>query len=130
IAPTMLRGRAPTRADEIALGTQTSGALGVHIGDRVTGRTRSGAVEYLVVGQVAVPALSDPQAVADGAVLTGAGLDRLTGPETNFGTPDLLVRFRPGVDKAAAAARIRRMPGVGGLEEPGVTAVNAPLEVE
>jgi putative ABC transport system permease protein len=130
IAPTVLRGRAPTRSDEIALGTHTSSALGVRIGDRVTGRTRSGAVEYRVVGQVAVPALSDPQAVADGAVLTGAGLDRLTSPKTNFGTPDLLVRFRPGVDKTAVAARIRRMPGIGGFERPGVTAVNVPLEVE
>jgi putative ABC transport system permease protein len=130
VTPTVLRGRAPTASDEIALGTQTTDALRVHIGDRVTGRTRAGPAEYRVVGQVVVPALSDPQAVADGAVLTGAGLDRLTSPETNFGASDLLVRFRPGVDKTAAAARIRRMPGIGGFEEPGVTAVSVPLEVE
>src|SRR5207244_339985 len=69
VTPTVLRGRAPTASDEIALGTQTTDALGVHIGDRVTGRTRAGPADYRVVGQVVVPALSDPQAVAAGAVL-------------------------------------------------------------
>jgi putative ABC transport system permease protein len=126
----MLAGRAPRSDDEVALGAKTLEALHRRIGDRVTVRTRSGAADYRVVGRVAVPALSDPQAVADGAVFKGTALNRLTSVEDTSSGQELLVRFRSGVDKTTAAARIRRMPGIGAFEEPGVVAVTAPLEVE
>jgi putative ABC transport system permease protein len=130
IEPTVLAGRAPRSNDEVALGGKTLEALHRKIGDRVTVRTRSGAANFRVVGRVAVPALSDPQAVADGAVFNGTALNRLTDLEDTSSGQQLLVRFRSGVDKPAAAARIRRMPGIGAFEEPGVVAVTAPLEVE
>jgi hypothetical protein len=130
ITPTVLAGRAPRRADEVALGTKTVQALKLRLGDHVTARTRSGAFEYLLVGKVAVPGLSDPQAVADGAVLTGDGVDRLVRQDENGTSSYLLVRFRSGVDKSSAAARIRALPGIGRFQEPGVVAVAVPLEVE
>jgi putative ABC transport system permease protein len=130
IEPTVLTGRAPRSADEVALGAKTLEALHRRIGDRVTVRTASGAADYRVVGRVAVPALSDPQAVADGAVFTGTALNRLTTAADSSSAQELLVRFRPGVDNEAAAARIRRLPGIGAFQEPGVVAVAPPLEVE
>jgi len=130
IEPTVLAGRAPRSDDEVALGAKTLESLHRRIGDRVTVRTQSGAAEFRVVGRVAVPALSDPQAVADGAVFNGSALNPLTDVDDTSSGYQLLVRFRPGVDQAAAAARIRRMPGIGAFEEPGVVAVAAPLEVE
>jgi predicted lysophospholipase L1 biosynthesis ABC-type transport system permease subunit len=130
IEPTVLAGRVPRASDEVALGTKTLDTLRRKIGDLVSVRTRSGSAEFRVVGRVAVPALSDPQAVADGAVFNGAALSRLTNVEDTTSGQELLVRFRPGVDKTAAAARIRRMPGIGAFEEPGVVPVSAPLEVD
>jgi hypothetical protein len=130
IDPTMLAGREPRAPDEVALGTETLDALHREIGDRVTARTRSGSSGFRIVGRVAVPALSDPQAVADGAVFTGAGLERLVSGDDTSTSAELLVRFRPGADKVAAAARIRKLPGIGGFDQPGVVAVAAPLEVE
>jgi hypothetical protein len=130
IDPTVLAGREPRAPGEVALGTQTLDALHRKIGETVTVRTRSGSSSFRIVGRVAVPALSDPQAVADGAVFAGAGLERLTSSDDTSTSSELLVRFRPGVDKSAAAARIRKMPGIGGFAQPGVEAVAAPLEVE
>jgi putative ABC transport system permease protein len=128
--PTVLAGRAPQGAGEIALGRETLAALHRRIGDHVTGRTRAGAVRYRVVGEVAVPELSDPQAVADGAVLTGEGLHRLIDENNGSASWYLVARFRPGIDQAAAVARIHALPGVGGFEQPGVVGVGVPLEVE
>lgn len=130
IDPTVLAGRAPRADDEVALGAQTLSALHRKIGDRVTARTRSHTAQYRVVGRVAVPGFTDPQAVADGAVFTATGLSRLTSPADTQNSSNLLVRFHAGVDKGTAEERIRKLPGVGAFEQPGVVAVQPPLEVE
>ncbi len=128
IGPTVLEGRAPSAPDEVALGGTTLAALGLHIGDRATVRTRDGPFEYRVVGRVVVPRLVDPEAIADGGVFTGAGFDRM--PETE-GTSDshVVVRFRRGVDVAAAEARIEALPGIGDTYNPGVVPAQMPVEV-
>jgi hypothetical protein len=126
---TVLDGHAPRRPDEIALGTVTMQTLHVHLGDHVVGRTRAGKATFRVVGTVAVPMVSDPQAVADGAVLTGRGLDQLDDPHDTNDELAILVKFRPGVDQRAAVDRIRRLPGIGGLGRDDVARRPRRLEV-
>jgi len=126
---TVLDGRAPRRPNEIALGADTLRALDVHLGDHVVGRTRAGKARFRVVGTVAVPMLSDPQAVADGAVLTGRGLDRLDDPHDTNDELAILVKFRPGVDQRVAMARIRRLLGIGSFGQDDVVRRPRRLEV-
>ena len=111
IQPTVLEGRAPDGPDEVAVGSETLDALGVEIGDRVTGQSPVGKVQYRVVGRVVIPSVVDPEAVADGAVFTGAGLVRLETPNNLSASVAPVVRFRPGVDVARAAAADRPAPG-------------------
>jgi hypothetical protein len=129
IQATVLAGRAPSAPDEIALGTDTLAALALDVGDRASVDTPDGPVDYRIVGRVIVPRLVDPQAIADGAVFTGAGLERL--PETISGiSGNLVVRFRAGVDEEGALARIRQLPGMTSDVGDTVVANAAPLEVE
>ena len=130
MVPTALAGRAPRGPDEVALGTNTMRTLHGQIGDRIVIRQSGRRTPFRVVGRVIVPRLVEPQAIADGALFTGAGFDRLGAPESEDTDYTLVVRFRPDVDTAAAAARIERMPGVGVLGRPGVRAVPVPLEVQ
>jgi hypothetical protein len=57
IGAPVLRGRYPTRADEIAVGTQTLGELGVELRDRVTVSSYYGDRDATIVGTVVLPAL-------------------------------------------------------------------------
>lgn len=130
VQPTVLEGRAPAGPDEVAVGSETLDALGVEIGDQVTGQSPVGEVKYRIVGRVVVPSLDDPQAVADGAVFTGPGLLRLENPENVSASVVPVVRFRPDVDVARAGREIDRLPGVGRPGGPGLLPPRVPLEVE
>jgi hypothetical protein len=130
IDPTVLEGRAARRRDEVALGTQTLDRLGLAIGDRVSARGPAGDIEFRVVGRVAVPSFEDAQSVSDGAIFTGAGLDRLDDPDDDDGLHQELVRFAPGADHAAAVRRLERLPGTGELGFSGVQRHTLPLDVE
>lgn len=127
--PTVLEGRAPAADDEVAVGSETLDVLGLGIGDRVKGESPAGKVTYRIVGRVVVPSLDDPQAVADGAVFTGAGLLRLEEPQNVSASVVPVVRFRPGVDVARAGRQIDRLPKVG-VQGPGLLTPRVPLEVE
>jgi putative ABC transport system permease protein len=124
IEPTVLEGHAPHRRDEIALGTATMETLGKGIGERVTAESPNDRVEYRIVGRVVVPSPADAQAIADGAVFTSAGLERLHDPGNVSSSSSLVVRFRPGVEPNAATRRLAALDGVDVLNE------SAPLEVE
>jgi hypothetical protein len=130
IEPTVLEGRAPAAPDEVAVGTQTLSAIGAHIGDRVTGKSPEGDAEYRIVGRVVVPSLVDPEAVADGAVFTGAGLARLENRDNLSASAVPVVRFRSGADATRAGEQIDRLPGVGRDGGPGLIRTRVPLEVE
>jgi hypothetical protein len=130
ILPTVLEGRVPRAVGEVAVGSHTLDALGLRIGDRVKAQTSAGTLHYRIVGRVVVPSIGDPQAVADGAVFTGDGLRRLEARGSVSGSSTLFVRFRPGVDQAAAARRIGRLPGIDGFDGPGVQRPAIPLDVE
>ena len=76
------------------------------------GRGPNGTVHYRIVGQVVFPKLGDPQALADGAAFTGAGLSRVF-DSNNSSNRFLLGRFTPGSDRAAVEHRIAALPGLG-----------------
>ncbi len=108
IEPRMVDGRAPATGSEVALGADTLAAAGRSVGDhvRVTGpdRTRT----YLIVGQVVLPSLGDPEPLADAAAFTAAGLARLG--DGNGGS-NFVVRLAPGVDRAEAVKALRPIGG-------------------
>jgi ABC-type lipoprotein release transport system permease subunit len=97
IEPAIVDGRAPAAVDEVALGAQTLTAIGAGVGDEVPIVGSGGRHRYRVVGSVALPSLSDPQPLADGAVFTGGGLKRLD-DASNPGSWTLMVRLATDVD--------------------------------
>jgi putative ABC transport system permease protein len=112
IEPEVVAGRTPRTSGEVALGSVTLDALGKSIGDTVQGRGPHGTVRYRVVGQVVFPKLGDPQALADGAAFTGAGLSRVFDSNNSFNR-FLLGRFTPGTSRAEVEHRIAALPGLG-----------------
>ena len=116
VGPTVLAGRAPQAPDEVALATKTLGEIGASIGDRVRIAGPMGSHRYRVVGRIVMPLLDEPgngldtvQAVADGAVFTGAGIDRFSDSARSKAL--VVLRWRPGADVDAAAARFADLPG-------------------
>jgi ABC-type lipoprotein release transport system permease subunit len=101
IDPTVVAGRAPRRADEIALGATTLDALGKQLGDSVRVREDVKVKRYRIVGQVVFPSPTsgDAQPLADGAAITEAGAARLVPSEENLNT-NIVARFADGVDPA------------------------------
>ena len=129
VGPTVLAGRAPRGPAEVALATKTMAAVHAGIGDRVRIVGPGGTGRYRVVGRVVMPMFSSPQqgnlqAVADGAVFTGAGLQ----PLADRGPADgqLVLQWRPGTDVDAVTARFADLPG--GVSRPRGPTV--PLEVD
>ena len=107
----VVEGREPRRDDEVAVGASTLDALGKRIGDTVRAHGRAGPVMYRIVGTVALPVTGPPQPLADGAVFSGAGLRRL--PAGSDVSRFFVANFAPGVDPAAGARNLERMPEVG-----------------
>ncbi|MFI5047422.1 MAG: FtsX-like permease family protein [Acidimicrobiia bacterium] len=112
IGPEVVAGRAPRASGEVALGSVTLEALGKRIGDTVQGHGPNGTTHYRIVGQVVFPKLGDPQALADGAAFTGAGLSRVFDSNNSYNR-FLLGRVAPGSDRAAVERRIAALPGLG-----------------
>jgi FtsX-like permease family len=111
IIPTIVEGREPRAADEIALGRDTLDAVDVPVGATVTVRSRAQASEQLrVVGVIAFPTIGGPAAVATGAALTSEGGDRLLlGDDSrsdDVGTAYMVIRWAPGVDHDSALAAL------------------------
>ena len=116
IQPSIVKGRAPNSAHEVALGAKTLDALHKAIGDTVRssypapGGQATRTVNFRIVGQTALPALGGTQPLADGAVFTNAGFAPLN---TTNGTPFLVGRFAPGTNQTRALRRIAELPNVG-----------------
>jgi ABC-type antimicrobial peptide transport system permease subunit len=120
---TMLAGRAPFRDNEIALGAQTMSALGLRVGQYVavtpvhlSTKTPDRPRPMRIVGEVVLPAFSRgsfaPTGLGTGAVVTASLLSE---PQRNTGCDGprcynfFLLRFRPGTDIAAHAAKITQI---------------------
>ena len=137
IEPAIIAGRAPRAPDEVALGAATLRALHKRIGDDVTVRGRKTTPTYHVVGQVVLPQLQDGdvQPLADGAVFTGAGLERVRDPYDV--TRYLIGDITAGADRAAVIRRVAAMkafnagPGQGAyVVAQGAAGPARPPEVE
>jgi predicted lysophospholipase L1 biosynthesis ABC-type transport system permease subunit len=86
----------------------------------VRGRSPNNATfEYRIVGRIVLPKLGDPQALADGAAFTGAGLLRVF-DENSSSNRYLVGRYARGVDRAAVERRISALPDLGKPSGPTV----------
>jgi hypothetical protein len=112
IEPEVVAGRTPRTSGEVALGSVTLDALGKSVGDIVQGRGPHGTAHYRIVGQVVFSTLGDPQALADGAAFTGAGLSRVFDSNNSYNR-FLVGRFTPGSHQAAVKHRIAALRGLG-----------------
>ena len=102
---TVLDGRSPSQAAEIALGPDLLERLDVTIGDRVSLLDTDGQPRRLeVVGRVLVPDTNDYVFTA-GAVLTPDGLDEVRQSDA---VGQVLLNWRPGVDAVAARAQLQQ----------------------
>jgi hypothetical protein len=109
VAPTLLEGRLPARADEVVLGSGTLRDMGADLGDTIEMTGPEETVRLRVVGRAAFPILDERSGVDRGAALTRQGLEPLAAPETiNL---DLLITWSPGVDESAANRRLEERTG-------------------
>ncbi len=107
VFPTVVQGRAPRAAGEIALGGATLAATGRRIGDTVDVKAGDRSQALRIVAQVVEPTAGNlATSMSKGAVLTVAGARRLlpdVGPAGVFA-----VRYAPGADRQAAFASLER----------------------
>lgn len=109
--PTIVEGRAPTRPDEIALGSRDLDRLDVGIGDSVVATTEDGQdVSLQVVGQAVYPGLgtysgADRTELARGAAVT---VDALRQLGAGFEARSLAVAYTAGVEPDRVADELLR----------------------
>ena len=114
LAPTILSGRLPTAADEIALGLRTMSDLHTHIGEMVPIGVSgiAGPQPMRVVGRAVIAPINDTQRLGRGAIVAPSALDAFAATAVaGFEAPppgDAFIRFRPGVDAGAGIAELRR----------------------
>ena len=112
LAPTILAGRAPAAADEIALGTKTLDQLGSRVGGSVVIPVGSRHVRFEVVGRAVLPAFSQgsftPTGLGQGAVVWEPGIARLVPPGNGTAGPGaanfVLVHVARGAQQSANVA--------------------------
>jgi hypothetical protein len=105
VAVALLEGRAPTRSDEIVLGTATLDDVEAVVGDRVEVSTGERIVAMQVVGRSVFPSLGDAGQLGRGARLTFLGLERVAPGSLRTMA---LVDFDDDVSVAAEVADLRR----------------------
>jgi ABC-type lipoprotein release transport system permease subunit len=103
VGPALLAGRAPTRADEIVLGTQTLRAADAQLGDRVRVLIGNESRQFRVVGRAVFPDVGDIGQLGRGAFLTFGAVDGVGGPAPRNVA---LVKFTPEADRAAAVTSL------------------------
>jgi hypothetical protein len=103
ITPALLGGRAPVRADEIVLGTQTLRAADAEIGDRVRVLIGNESRRFRVIGRAVFPDVGDIGQLGRGAFLTFDAVDGVGGVGGAGGSAPrntVLVRYTAGTDRA------------------------------
>jgi FtsX-like permease family len=88
-----------------------------------------GTARFDIVGSVVFPSLGDSLAVADGAIFTGRGLDRIDDPAAELSHAWVVATVGDTTDRRAIERQLGRLPGVGDPETSGVEAPRLPLEV-
>jgi hypothetical protein len=108
VFPTLARGRAPGRSDEIVLGAHTLRRAHRGVGDVVDVHLASGQRPMRIVGEAVFPALGrggfPPTSLGDGAAVTSVALAVPDVPPGSYNF--FLVRYRPGADGPALSRRI------------------------
>ena len=113
INPEIIRGRTPQGPNEIALGDATLGALGKQIGDTVRGDGPDGSHTYRIVGDAVFPKFDQPQPLANGAAMTGAGLEQLLSETDNHnGSAYLIARVTPGAELTTVEHEVATIPNI------------------
>jgi hypothetical protein len=107
-AASMLTGREPAAADEVALGASTAAQLGARTGATLLGNAeneRAPQVPVRIVGTAVLPPGDVSAHLGDGVIVTRQALVRLAGgrPRSPY---VIAVTFRPGVDPAGAVTRL------------------------
>jgi hypothetical protein len=111
VIPTIVHGRAPQAADEVALGARSMRALSVHLGDFVTARIGLRNATLRIVGTAIFPEFGDAAQLGTGALMTYEGVNRLlpNAPRNTF-----LLRFKIGDnvsrERALLAHAVEPMP--------------------
>jgi ABC-type lipoprotein release transport system permease subunit len=107
-AASMLTGRIPAAADEVALGASTTAQLGVRPGATLLGNAENEEapeVPMRVVGTAVLPPGDVSAHLGDGVIVTRQALVRLAGGRAR--SPYVMaVTFRPGVGTAQGVARL------------------------
>ena len=106
VPPTIGEGRAPSEADEIALGSTTMHKLGVSIGDEVSVVTSGFEGTAEVVGRVVLPGVglyqgSDRTSIGVGALVAPQAL----GPHNDSSKSAVVVDLLAGADRQAFETR-------------------------
>ena len=121
----VLRGRIPSRPDEVALGPTTLDMLHKSVGDGVALRGKRGSARFRIVGAMLFPEGDfDHDA---GAALTAAGGDRLLGNVHDAAElHQVLFKWSPGVDarradRELAASGLQVLTGRDALQPASVT---------
>jgi hypothetical protein len=115
-------GRAPVRENEIALGTKSLRDLRLAIGQRVRVSAGGPAKSMLITGRVVLnPSIvNDSVELGQGAVVTKRGLHALG---ADAPVTEMLVRFKPNIDRSATLRRLRaEFPGtvLGAVRPPDI----------
>jgi hypothetical protein len=106
-----LEGRAPRAADEIAFGAKTMSKAHVHIGDRVEVSAGGPVRSLRITGRVLLTpsVVNNSVPLGEAVVVAGAALRSL---HADAPVNEFLVRFRPGIDRAAEMRHLRsEFPG-------------------
>ena len=107
LGPTLLSGRIPEGVGEIALGTKTMQEIHARLGSVVPVEIVGfgSPANLRVVGEVVLPFDDDTTSVGEGLWTTAVAVGKLA-PDV---PSDLaIVRFKPGIDRAAAIERLKK----------------------
>jgi hypothetical protein len=128
IEPTVIEGRLPAGPDEILLGTKTMEDVHTGVGGTIDVAVAevTKPMPMRVVGRGVLASMSATEQLGRGAILPPSAFDRMaTTAPADFAVPppgDVLVRFRPGVDRQRAVANLAARL------EPGAFTVQIPVE--
>jgi len=114
LSPTLLQGHPPRAAREIVLGTSTLRRLGLRVGEPVTVTADGRRIRDRIVGRAVFPNFGQggftPTDLGEGAETTAAVMQPQVAA-TAGGMPGyefMLLRMRPGRDRAAGIGRLQR----------------------
>jgi ABC-type lipoprotein release transport system permease subunit len=121
-APTVISGRLPSGADEIALGRIAATDVDARLGDTLSMTGPTGSTTYTVVGIVALPGFGSNEGIGEGAVTTLAGFHLVDDRTQVTNAAVGFAEVSNGLDRYVA------MLGEAPLEEPYVPAAIASID--